>query len=492
MEKLRFVVDADAPKQSFGHYWEMCVGSCHGYTALRADYREQLIKAKKDLGFRYVRFHGILDDDMCVVQKDRSGEIRYNFFNIDNIIDFLLSIDMKPFMELGFMPTPLASGTETVFHYKGNITLPADFEQWDAFIAELIRHLIGRYGIAEVSQWFFEVWNEPNLKFFFAGDLEDYLRLYEHTARAIKSVDERLQVGGPATALNAWIPELITYCREKNAPLDFISSHHYPTDENLWKSGMTLEEFFGRLFAEGKEPPNTYHRGILTEMIKKAREEAEGYPLYYTEWNTSSILGDDIHDYPYSSALVVKTVLDNAGYVDAYSYWTFTDIFEEPPQTIGEFHHGFGLQTVHGIPKPVYRAFELLHHLGSERYPLMEEQSTVGMVATTDDQHGSGVHVLAYNQQVRTEEVKEETVELVLRNKKATAAVIIRVDEEHANPRKIWEEMGEPVYPDKVQMDQLYQASLIKEEILPVIQEENGCRVEFVLPPQGIALVKLV
>ena len=331
----------------------MCVGSCHRYTALRADYREQLAKAKKELGFRYVRFHGILNDDMCVVQKDRAGNICYNFFNIDNIIDYLLRIDMKPFIEPGFMPTALASGTDTVFHYKGNITLPADFEQWDAFISEMMHHLIERYGLAEVQQWFFEVWNEPNLRFF---------------------------------------------------------------------------------FAEGKAAPVTYRRGILTEMIKQANKDAGTYPLYYTEWNTSSHLGDDIHDYPHSSALLTKTVLDNAGYVNAYSFWTFTDIFEEPPQTIGEFHHGFGLQTVHGIPKPVYRAFELLHQLGTKCYPRPEEQGTVGLVATAD----------------------------------AENAVILRVDEEHANPRKLWEEM------------------------LPVTAEEDGCKVTFTLPPQGIALVKFL
>lgn len=490
MSKLRFTVDTDAPKRNFPHYWEMCVGSCHGYTALRADYREQLVKAKKDLGFQYVRFHGILNDDMCVVQKNKDGELVYNFFNIDNILDFLLSIDMKPFMELGFMPTLLASGTQTCFHYKGNVTVPADYAQWDVFIAALIEHLIERYGIAEVELWFFEVWNEPNLKFFFAGELEDYLELYEHTARAIKSVDEKLKVGGPATALNAWIPELISYCKEKNVPLDFITSHHYPTDEILWRSGKPLEVFFAELAERGEVHSNAYHRGILTEMIKKARKEAEGYPLYYTEWNTSSILGDDIHDYPYSSALLTKTVLDNAGYVDAYSFWTFTDIFEEMPQFIGEFHHGFGLQTVHGIPKPVYRAFELLHQLGNERYPLMKEQSTVGMTATTDG--GSGVCVLAYNQQVRGEAVKDEQVELVLLGKNITAAVMIRVDENHANPRKLWEEMGEPIYPNKEQMDQLYQASVLREESLNVIQEENGCKVEFMLPPQGIVLIKFV
>ena len=488
MDKLIFQVDADAPKQNFPHYWEMCVGSCHGYTALRADYREMLIKARKDLGFEYVRFHGILCDDMCVVQRAQDGTVRYNFFNIDTIFDFLLSIGMRPFMELGFMPSVLASGTQTCFHYKGNVTVPASYEEWDAMITALIRHLIERYGRAEVRRWYFVVWNEPNLKFFVAGEMEDYFELYEHTARAIKSVDAMLQVGGPATALNAWIPELITYCHEHEVPLDFITSHHYPTDEILWRSGKPLEVFFAELQAKGEEPSNTYHRGILTEMIQKARKEAGEYPLYYTEWNTSSILGDSIHDYPYSSALAVKTVIDNTGYVDAYSFWTFSDIFEEGPQRIGEFHNGFGLQTVHGIPKPVYRAFELLHQLGRRRYPAIPEQSTVGMIATAD--HEDGICVLAYNQQVPGEPVKEETVELVLRNRKAASAVITRVDDTHANARKLWDEMGAPDYPDADQMGTLYKASVMTEEPLEAVPAGDGCKVEFTLPPQGIALIR--
>lgn len=496
MGTLKFYVDAEAPRTAFPHYWEKCVGSCHGYTALREDYRKQLKQAAGDIGFQYVRFHGILDDDMCVVQENRPGEYTYNFFNIDNIFDFLLSIGMKPFMEIGFMPTPFASGTQTCFHYRGNVTVPKDYQVWDEFIATMMRHFISRYGLAEVRQWYFEVWNEPNLKFFFAGDQKDYFTLYKHTVRAIKSVDAGLQVGGPATAINAWIPELIDYCAQNRVPLDFISTHHYPTDDPLWNSGMSLEDFFADIERKAEEgnseeirkQATVYRRGILKEMTERARKEAGAYPLYYTEWNTSATLPDDVHDYPYSAALVTKTIIDNIGLVDAYSFWTFTDIFEEHAQYCGEYHGGFGLQTVHGIPKPTYRALELLHQLGGERYPVTEEQGTVGMLAASGCDND--LCVLAYNQQILEQPIVKETIELSIDNCSISCAEIFRIDEEHGNPRKLWEEMGSPEYPDADQMERLYQASVIGRETLVVQKTETGIKVEFEIPEYGVALIR--
>ena len=258
-----FIVDTKDAGSAFPHYWEQCVGSCHAIMGTRADWRAQLEKCHRELGFQYVRFHGLLNDEMSVCKKDPTGSLHYSFFNIDSIFDFLLEIGMKPFIELGFMPDALASGTATCFHYKANITPPADYEQWEALIKALTQHLVDRYGCAEVRSWFFEVWNEPNLKFFWAGSREEYFKLYEHSARAIKSVDSQLRVGGPATSVNAWIPDMLEFCRRTGIPLDFVSTHHYPTDDPLWKnSNLSMEEFFQQFAHEmGK-----YERGILRKM----------------------------------------------------------------------------------------------------------------------------------------------------------------------------------------------------------------------------------
>ena len=116
---------------------------------------------------------------------------------------------MKPFVELSFMPSILASGDQTVFHYRANVTSPKDYAQWAVLIRKLVSHWVDRYGLGEVPQWFFEVWNEPNLTAFGSAKQGDYFELYRYTWEAIKGVDKMLKVGGPATANNAWIEDFL-------------------------------------------------------------------------------------------------------------------------------------------------------------------------------------------------------------------------------------------------------------------------------------------
>ena len=192
---MKITVLTDQKRGEVKKYWTKCVGSCHAATALREDWRRQLKKCREELGFEYVRFHGLLNDDMSVCLRNEDGFLEYSFFNIDSIFDFLLDIGMKPFIELSFMPSALASGSQTVFHYLGNITPPKDYNEWGALIGALAEHLVRRYGTEEVRKWFFEVWNEPNLKdFFWSGTMEEYFQLYKSAALAIKKVDSKLAV----------------------------------------------------------------------------------------------------------------------------------------------------------------------------------------------------------------------------------------------------------------------------------------------------------
>ncbi len=486
---VTFTVDTGANPTPFPHYWELCVGSCHAVMGLRQDWREQLEKAHKELGFRYVRFHGLLNDEMSVCLRNQDGSLRYSFYTIDNIFDFLLSIGMKPFIELGFMPEALASGKTTCFHYRGNITPPADYEQWAMLIEQLTCHLVDRYGLDEVRTWFFEVWNEPNLKFFFDGTQQDYFRLYETSARTIKKVDSRLRVGGPATSVNAWIPEMLDYCRNTNTPIDFVSTHHYPTDDPLWKNnGISLEEFFAKFGSEfGK-----YERGILKKMTIRALEEAGDIPLYYTEWNTSAVLPDTCHDEPYSAALVAKTIADNEGLVDSYSFWTFSDLFEENGQYAAPFHGGFGLQTIHGIPKPTYHVFEMLHQLGSERLTVSGgENSTVEVLAVKEKDHR--IDLLVFNHNIPEDLIKAEDIEIQISGLKSVRPVrVLRVDDYHGNPKHKWVELGSPEYPSHSQIAKIRKASLLTNEPLCYDEKEGEFLLRLEIPPHGVALIQLI
>lgn len=194
MTPVDFWCDLSQQGTELLHCWEHTVGSCHAPIALRADWQQQLRRCHSELGFRYVRFHGLLSDDVGTVVTHKD-QLLYSFFNADQILDFILSIGMRPFVELSFMPTALASGSTTVFQYRGNVTRPKDYTQWSTLIHTLVSHWITRYGIQEVAEWFFEVWNEPNLKAFWTGTQDDYFTLYRVTANAIKRVDPSLRVG---------------------------------------------------------------------------------------------------------------------------------------------------------------------------------------------------------------------------------------------------------------------------------------------------------
>ncbi|HPU17572.1 MAG TPA: beta-xylosidase [Bacillota bacterium] len=478
---MKVTVLTDKTRGRVDRYWAKCVGSCHAATALREDWRRQLKICRDEFGFEYVRFHGLLDDDMsvCLIRDD--GSLEYSFFNIDSIFDYLLEIGMKPFIELSFMPAPLASGTKTVFHYRGNITPPKDYNDWGKLIYTLTDHLVSRYGIDEVKTWFFEVWNEPNLRnFFWAGTMEDYFQLYKYAALAIKKVDERLAVGGPSTAVDAWIPQLREFCEKENVPLDFISTHHYPTD-TAFGFGRTIED----QMANSK-------RGILTERAKKSRAEAGPLPLYYTEWNNSPSPRDPYHDIPYNAAFIVKTVTENMNIgLSGYSFWTFTDIFEECGLSSVPFHGGFGLLNIHGIPKPSFRAFQLLSKLDGDLLELdiADASPTVDCTASRGE---NGITVLISNYNVPRSQIDAADISFTLKGiNKISSASLLRIDETHANPKRAWVEMGSPNYLNREQIEALKKASEMVPEQVTWTAGEDGIKFDVRIEPLSAIAVSI-
>ena len=211
------------------YFREHTVGSGDAPLALRADWNNFPL-CHNELGFQHVRFHALLSEGMDTIICEEN-KLLYSFFNVDQIMDFLLSIGMRPFIELSFMPRALALRATPVFRYQANVTPPKDYEQWATLISKLIAHWLERYGAKEVREWFFEVFgNEPNLEAFWTGTQQEYFKLYRLTVEAIKGVDHLLKVGGPVTAKNAWISDFVEFCRQNKVPADFVTTHHYPTD----------------------------------------------------------------------------------------------------------------------------------------------------------------------------------------------------------------------------------------------------------------------
>jgi xylan 1,4-beta-xylosidase len=472
-----FTCNLDAPGSELAHVWSHTVGSGRALLALRADWQAQMRKTHAELGVRHVRFHGLLDDEMCTYLIECDKDV-YSFFNIDQIFDFLVSIGMKPLVELSFMPTALQSGGDIVFFYKANVTPPRDYAKWADLITRLVKHWVARYGADEVGSWYFEVWNEPDLGAFWKGSQADYFKLYQYTANAIKDVDARLRVGGPATANDEWIPDFLEFCEANKLPLDFVSTHHYPTDA-LGKPGDDTE-------TQLSDAP----RDVLIRRVRAMRETVGDRTLCYTEWNSSSNPFFEFHDQPYAAAFLFKNMLDVADLVHCYSWWTFSDIFEENYFSSVPFHGGFGLQTIHGIAKPSYRAMQLLHGLGDARLPVQGSHPTVDAWAVrADDTH---VDLLLTNHAFPRHAIATESVTWHVQGSRTPkAASVQRVDDAHCNSRQAWEDMGAPGYLDARQIVALDEASQLQSESIAVAPHDGGFDIRLDLPPHGIAAVRV-
>ncbi len=350
-------LDFNKVKGSFNTAFKECVGAGRANEGLRADWQEQLACVKKECGFKYIRMHGLLTDDMGVYKEDHKGNPEYNFQYIDALYDYLLSIGMKPFVELSFMPSALASGTQTVFWWKGNITPPKDYDRWADLIRNLTLHFTERYGADEIKTWYFEVWNEPNLKFFWSGTQEEYLQLYRYTVQAIKSVNEEYRVGGPATAGAAWVPEMIDFCSKNGLPLDFISTHSYGVKQGyVDESGATGTILDKNMWSVSGD--------ILNSRRQISSSPMPNLELHYTEWSSSYTPSDPIHDSYHQAAYVLEKIKQVGNAANSMSYWTFTDIFEEAGPRFTPFHGGFGLLNYQGIKKPAFYSFSFLNKLG--------------------------------------------------------------------------------------------------------------------------------
>lgn len=350
-------VDFTREQGPLNNFFNECVGAGRANEGLRADWQQQLAYVKKECGFKYIRMHGLLTDDMGVYSEDRNGNPKYNFMYIDVLFDFLHSIGMKPFVELGFMPSALASSNKTIFWWRGNVTPPKDYNKWEDLVKNLVLHFTDRYGADEVKTWYFEVWNEPNLDGFWAGTQEEYFKLYNHSAKAIKSVNPLYRVGGPGTAGAAWETEMVDYCSKNNLPIDFISTHSYGVKQGF------LDEFGQSGTVLDKNPMSV--SGDVIQSRKEIQSSSKPHlELHYTEWSASYTPADPIHDSYHEAAFVLQKLKQVGNAANSMSYWVFTDIFEEAGPRFTPFHGGFGMLTTQGINKPVFHAYQFMNRLG--------------------------------------------------------------------------------------------------------------------------------
>ena len=396
--RLRTIsADLDAVRGPRSTVYRQCVGAGRVGEGLRAEWQAQLKDCRDQIGFESLRCHGLFHDELGVYREDPAGRPIYNWQYVDQVYDYLLSIGVRPFVELGFMPNALASihtdragpdgmGTEpghpdrqrriTVFEWRANVTPPKDVAKWAALVKATVQHWTNRYGAEEVKRWHFEVWNEPNHPAFFSPDVEahradEYLALYAATARAVAEVNAAYRVGGPAAAGPAYVGQLIDYADRNRVPLDFISFHCY----GLAGGAGGLDEFGHRqLYLE--RSPGTVARAANSQAAVIARSPKPRLPVNITEWSTSYSARDPVHD-DYISAPYILEQLRNTESLASMSYWTFTDIFEETGIPPRPFHGGFGLLNLQGIRKPSFFAYQFLNRLGDRELTQADHQSWV-------------------------------------------------------------------------------------------------------------------
>ncbi len=470
-------IDAAAPVHPFPHFWEEMFGSGRAVLALRENYLKDLQEVHDNVGMRYVRFHAILHDEVGVYNEDEKGSPVYNFTYVDQIYDGLLARGVRPFVEISFMPRKLASREALhPFWYKQNVAPPKDYAKWDALIQAFAQHLVDRYGIDEVSQWYFEVWNEPNIDFW-AGEpkQETYFELYDHTARALKSVSPRLRVGGPATAAAHWIPAFLQHVNQEHVPIDFVSTHGYADD--------SVPDMFGT----NEDIPM---RDRVCRAVQKVHGEIRAsaipsLPLMWTEWNVPSY--GDLHarDNWYVGPALARDISQCDGSVTMMSWWTFDDVFEEGGVKREPFDGGFGLIAPGRINKPSFYDFSLLHELGTVRL-----QNVANNVLVTRRHDGSLV-VAAWNlvDMDKLAQGSPVTLRLKFKGVPPTARVAIqRVDEAHGNPMPAYRAMGSPVYLTQAQIRALNQASA-----LPAPEQASlvDGTLALTLPVNGLALIQV-
>jgi xylan 1,4-beta-xylosidase len=468
-------IDAQAAARPFPHFWEEMFGSGRAILALRESYRNDLRDVKKVTDFRYVRFHAIFHDEVGVYDEDEQGKPLYNFSYVDQIYDGLLANGVRPFVEISFMPKKLALRQDVhPFWYKQIVSPPKDYQKWDDLIHAFAQHLVDRYGIEEVAQWYFEVWNEPNIDFW-SGEPKQatYFELYDHTARALKLVNSRLRVGGPSTSSAHWVDDFLRHTVAENVPTDFISSHGYADD--------TVQDLFGT--NEDVPKDDRVCRAIKKVHDQIAASARPNVPLMWTEWNVPSFGPLKARDTIYVGPALAYDIEQCDGLVDMMSYWTFSDVFEEHGVKPGPFDGGFGLISMEGIRKPSYADFALLHRLGDQRIP---QNSTDVLVTKRSD---GTLAIAAWNLVDLDKTGSAKTIELEFRRVKPDGKVrISRVDETHGNSLAAYKAMGSPRYPTPEQVRALNLAA----EVPPAqdVQLSRGSlRLE--LPVNGLALVEI-
>lgn len=480
--RCTIVVDASSTRGTIDRPWRPMIGAEHlsqldygegpGGRPIGEEFAQALRMAHEELGVRAVRAHAILHDELGAY-REVDGRPVHDFSSIDRIYDKVLELGLRPIVEIGFMPRDLARDpSRTVFEYGAIISPPHDWDRWRSLVADLTMHLVERYGLDEVRSWGFEVWNEANLEVFWSGTPDEYLRLYDVTAEAVKSVDRDLPVGGPASAAAGWLDLLLDHARRSGSPVDFLSTH-------------------------------TYGNAPLDLRPLAARHGKPGLPLWWTEWGAHASHFNLAHDSVWSASYLVRGMVSAMGRLDALAYWTISDHFEELGRPPALLHGGFGLLSIGNLRKPRWWGLWMLEQLRDERVTADVSGDgagdMVGAVASRGQDGGVTFVVWSGTADVSKcsgEPLLDRDVELTVKGLLGDRYELRhrRLDEHHSNLNRIWAGLArDRDWPDEAGWRELRQADRLEdlEPISTVDVSDGSLALSFALPMPAVSLIEL-
>ncbi|SPL90646.1 Beta-xylosidase [[Actinomadura] parvosata subsp. kistnae] len=467
-------VDAGRVTRELPRPWTPMIGSEHlshllstdrtGGRPIGEELAAALRLAREELGVKAVRAHAVLGDDLGVY---RHGE-PYDFTRIDAVYDRVVALGLRPVVELGFMPRDLAADpSRTVFQYEAIISPPKDFEAWGDLVRALVEHLAARYGLRDlIDRWAFEVWNEPNLDVFWSGTREEYFLLYDVTAAAVRDVHPDLRVGGPASAANGWVEDLLAHVARSGAALDFVSTHTYGNAPLDWRPVLSA-----------------YGRDV---------------PIWWTEWGPTPTHFHGIGDGPFGAAFVLHGMKSAAGRIDALSHWVVSDHFEELGRPPRLFHGGFGLLTVGNLRKPRFHALALAQRLG-EAELFSEVGGDAAGVEAWAARHGDGrVGILIWNGTLNSAQAAgapelARVIDLTVEGLDRGTYTLThhRIDATHTNVEAVWQAMGGGDWPTGDQWETLRRADGLDRLTPPTTVTGPTLTLTFDLPMPAVSFLEL-
>ena len=456
--------------------------------------------------------------------EDASGHPVYDWKIIDRIFDTFHNSGEKPLVEIGFMPEALSIHPEPYRHNFPNGSIftgwaypPKDYAKWAELVFQFVNHLRERYGETEVNTWLWEVWNEPDIDYW-KGTPEEYLKLYDYSAHAVRRALPKAIIGGPdstgpshpraAEFLKAFLEHCDTgrnYATGKTgAPLDFISFH--PKGAAKWTNDHVEMGLAAEL--------NAIDRGF---KIVASFPRWKNTPVLLGEWDPEGCAACSAQTHPQNGYR--NSSLYAAYTVEAFSQtlalaardgvhlrgaltWAFE--FEDQP-----YFAGFRALATQGIDKPVFNAFRMLGLLGGEQIEanssaaLVTDQILSDGVRSAPDiraiatRTADGVEVLVWN--YHDDDLPSASVPINLTITGLPANVHrallehFRIDSTHSNSFTAWNLMGSPQSPTPEQYQQLESAGQLQLLQSPQwIQMDNGnAHVQFDLPREGLSLIRI-